>query len=88
MSLLFILLLAFSVAALAVTKSQQEELIKKAWVSVEPEQVQQIEKRFGCCGLNTVQASVDKCKKDDPGKVCCEERGAIFNTQHPTPNTC
>lgn len=54
MSLLFILLLAFSVAALAVTEDQRLELISKAWAR-EKEQAGVIEKKFNCCGLKTLE---------------------------------
>ena len=52
MSLLFILLLAFSVAALAVTQGQQHTLIKKAWAHINEAQKVKIEKTFTCCGLD------------------------------------
>ena len=58
MSLLFILLLAFSVAALAVTDDQRFELIKKAW-NADPDQASVIEKKFNCCHLEKVD---DTCK--------------------------
>lgn len=52
MSLLFILLLAFSVAALAVTQGQQHKLMKKAWDKVDEKQKVKIEETFDCCGLD------------------------------------
>ena len=55
MSLLFILLLAFSIAALAVTKEQQHALTKKAWETTTTDQIEGIEKRFKCCGLDKVE---------------------------------
>ena len=55
MSLLFILLLAFSIAALAVTHEQQHALTQKAWKKVSQDQKEGIEKRFGCCGLDAVE---------------------------------
>jgi len=54
MSLLFILLLAFSVAALAVTEDQRIELIKKAWKADE-RQARAVQKNFDCCGLMKVE---------------------------------
>lgn len=59
MSLLFILLLAFSVAALAVTEDQRIQLIRKAW-KADKDQVKVVEKNFNCCGL-TEQLAEDKC---------------------------
>lgn len=61
MSLLFILLLAFSVAALAVTEDQRLQLIRKAW-KADKDQVKVVERTFKCCGL-TSQTPEDKCPK-------------------------
>lgn len=55
MSILFILLLAFSVAALAITKDQQQDLIRKGWLALKQSdagQLKQLEKKLHCCGLD------------------------------------
>ena len=59
MSLLFILLLAFSVAALAVTEDQRIQLIRKAW-KADKKQAKVVENTFNCCGLK-YQTAEDKC---------------------------
>lgn len=65
MSLLFILLLVFSVAALAVTQGQQHELIKQAWKSIDEKQKLKIESTFKCCALDID----DKKGRDSDGKL-------------------
>jgi len=66
MSLLFILLLAFSVAALAVTQGQQHALISKAWDHVDEKQKSNIEKTFSCCGLDKSDERRANCEKSKP----------------------
>ena len=51
MGLLFIILLACSVAALAVTSSQQNKLIEAAW-NVDVNQRSVVQEKFRCCGLH------------------------------------
>eukprot|EP00111_Clytia_hemisphaerica_P008793 TCONS_00025713-protein len=58
MSLLFIVLLACSVAALAVTEDQRRDLIQTAWKKA-PVEAALIEKTYNCCGLTKVS---DTCK--------------------------
>lgn len=58
MGLLFIILLACSVAALAVTSSQQEKLIEAAW-NVDVDQRTVVEEKFRCCGLR--ETNVTSC---------------------------
>lgn len=70
MSLLFILLLVFSIAALAITQGQQHELIKKAWVHIEDDQKVHIEKAFNCCGLD----------KDDKRSTCDVKLGPCYES--------
>lgn len=64
MSLLFIVLLACSVAALAVTQGQQQTLIKKAWSNIGSEQKNRIQETFNCCGIDKDDDTVT-CKKGD-----------------------
>lgn len=56
MSLLFILLLAFSVAALAVTEGQRKVMLEKGW-KLAHDQAKAIEHKFDCCGLTTVKCT-------------------------------
>ena len=71
MSLLFILLLAFSVASLAVTDGQRKALIKKAWEKDE-DQRRVVERNLDCCGLDNEfpckddkKSHVSGCSNDD-----------------------
>jgi len=62
MSLLFILLLAFSVAVLAITHDQQKLLIQKAWqLDNHGDQTKTIEKQFKCCGLDKDHFNKTEC---------------------------
>jgi len=72
MSLLFILLLAFSIAALAVTKTQQHALIKKAWTPASDKQKVHIETRFKCCGLDKEDGR--KCGTASSNITTCYEK--------------
>lgn len=60
MGLLFIILLACSVAAVAVTSSQQEKLIEAAW-SVDVDQQNVVQEKFRCCGLHETPTNVTSC---------------------------
>jgi len=73
MSLLFILLLAFSVAALAVTHGQQRKLIKTTWNKIGSPQKMKIEKMFNCCGLDKEDAIGDRCGKKDTPDYCYDK---------------
>ena len=69
MSLLFILQLAFSVAALAVTTEQQEQLLTKAWAvngTDADSQKAALQKKFDCCGFK-----LEDRKKDPAVKRAC-----------------
>jgi len=65
MSILFIILLACSVAALAVTQGQQRKLIKEAWSQIGPKQKVTIQKKLSCCGIDKdakqCNTSIDQC---------------------------
>ena len=60
MSLLFIFLIAFSVAALAVTQDQQKLLIETAW-NISETQRKVVEKKLGCCGLVKIAGEKNEC---------------------------
>ena len=60
MGLLFIILLACSVAALAVTSSQQEKLIEAAW-NIDMDQKKVVQEKFRCCGLQKAPTNVTSC---------------------------
>ena len=72
MSILFILLLACSVAALAVTQAQQKSLIAKAWNSTVTQR-KVVEKKFDCCGLDKdTYISPGECSNVRlPRVLCC-----------------
>lgn len=77
MSLLFILQLSFSVAALAVTTDQQKDLIGKAWDrNGTNDQQEAVEKKLQCCGLfkqdQHVKAVLSGCIKS--GLACTMEQ--------------
>ncbi|XP_057293086.1 tetraspanin-31-like [Hydractinia symbiolongicarpus] len=77
MSILFILLLAFSVAALAITKDQQQDLIRKGWLALkqsDPVQLKQLEKKLHCCGLDN-EIRNTTCEADNKyAKVRCYDQ--------------
>ena len=60
MGLLFIILLACSVAALAVTSSQQKKLIEAAW-NVDVDQRIVVQEKFKCCGLDQRVTKNNSC---------------------------
>ena len=66
MSLLFIVLLACSVAALAVTQGQQKILIATAWQKIDVRQRTKIEGMFECCGIDRESRRQE-----------CSEKGAL-----------
>ncbi|XP_002156462.2 tetraspanin-31 [Hydra vulgaris] len=71
MSLMFIFLIAFSVAALAVTREQQTILIKTAWNMSESQRLV-VEKKLGCCGLFTKERDISECNYID----ACNKNGS------------
>ena len=60
MGLLFIILLACSVAALAVTSSQQEKLIEATW-NVDVDQQKAVQEKFRCCGSHDYPSNGTNC---------------------------
>ena len=67
MSLLFIVLLACSVAALAITQGQQKILITTAWRNIEYAQRDKIETMFACCGIDKDTLRADCVEKPEVG---------------------
>lgn len=69
MCLIFIILFSVSVAALAITSSQQKTLLKKAWGSFSNVTRQDVQKLGNCCGFE------DKNSTDHPSckeLACCK----------------
>ena len=59
MFLIFIILFSVSVAALAITSSQQETLLKKAWGSIGNTTKQEVQKFGDCCGFENMTDTSD-----------------------------
>ena len=65
MFLIFIILFSVSVAALAITSSQQKTLLKKAWGSFSNTTKQDVQRYGDCCGFENMTVTSDHptCEK-------------------------
>lgn len=61
MIIIFFILFSVSVAALAITSSQQHALLKKAWRSLSDKSKKEVQKVGDCCGFEnaTIQSGID-----------------------------
>lgn len=59
MCLIFIILFSVSVAALAITSSQQETLLKKAWGSFSNKTKEEVQGFGHCCGFENMNDTSD-----------------------------
>ncbi|KAK2561356.1 Tetraspanin-31-B [Acropora cervicornis] len=61
MIIIFFILFSVSVAALAITSSQQHALLKKAWRSLSDKSKKEVQKVGKCCGFEnaTIQSGID-----------------------------
>lgn len=61
MIIIFFILFSVSVAALAITSSQQHALLKKAWRSLSGKSKEEVQEVGNCCGFEnaTIQSGID-----------------------------
>lgn len=84
MFLIFIILFSVSVAALAITSSQQETLLKKAWGSFSNKTKEEVQNFGKCCGFENMNDTSDhpSCRELDcckPKAYTCPSCGTCFN---------
>lgn len=60
LGIVFIILFAVSVAAVAVTSAQQQTLAAKAWNASSPKTQKEIQTLFKCCGFKMNDTSSDR----------------------------
>lgn len=76
MIIIFFILFSVSVAALAITSSQQHALLKKAWRSFSDKSKEEIQEVGNCCGFEnaTIQSGIDGHPNCTQLKLkCCSE---------------
>ena len=61
MIIIFVILFSVSVAALAITSSQQHALLKKFWRSLSDKSKKEVQRVGNCCGFEnaTIQSGID-----------------------------
>ncbi|XP_065053564.1 tetraspanin-13-like [Rhopilema esculentum] len=72
MSLLFIIQLSVSIAALAVTSDQQHDILKAGWhKAASAKEKSELQTKLDCCGFETVKFNVSSTNPSCSGLSCC-----------------